>query len=235
MKFMFYVCSILAQNYAFSMNFSFEVPMTKTTNQNCILKCEVPYGKEIGVSNNVKAYSNCNSGCINRPGFEFKKESTGLIKDIWIGLPWQCVEYVRRWVLQNQNIEFDDVDFAYEIWNRKKALNLKSGKYYKYVDFENGNESFPKEGDLLIYDKTELFPYGHVAVITKSNISDKFIEVAEENYQNKIWEDVNSYSRKIKLLLKDNKFYVTDISYINNKKYSSDSKIIGWKRLIIEE
>ena len=94
----------------------------------CNTNSEVPYGKQIGINNYVASYSNCNSSCIYRPGYAFIKEITGLIKDVWIVLPWQCVEYVRRWNPQNQKIDFKDVDFAYEVWNRENAVDLNTGK-----------------------------------------------------------------------------------------------------------
>ena len=210
----------------------YKPPISLAISDSCKKKCEIPFGEVIGENNNVKAFSNCNSNCINRPGFEFKKEVTGLIKDIWIGLPWQCVEYVRRWVLQNQKIEFKDVDFAYEIWERKIALNLTNGTSIKYINYTNGSNSYPKKGDLLIYDKSTSFPYGHVAVIVNIDLIKNYVEVAEENFQNKKWEDINSYSRRIELKNINGNYFITDISFESKKRYSKpDTKIIGWKHL----
>lgn len=207
-------------------------PISIASSESCKKECETPFGEVLGVNNNVKAFSNCNSNCINRPGFKFKKENTGLVKDVWIGLPWQCVEYVRRWVLQNQKIEFEDVDFAYEIWERKIAKNLTNGASIKYTNFENGSSSYPKKGDLLIYGKSTSFPYGHVAVIVNVDLVKNYVDVAEENFQNKKWEDTNSYSRRIELKKDNNNFIITDISFKSKKRYTnSDTKIIGWKHL----
>ena len=197
-----YVFSIIFKINAYCIpNTSYIPPQSISILNACNTNCEEPYGKQIGINNNVISFSNCNSSCINRPGFAFKKELTSLIKDVWIGLPWQCVEYVRRWTLQNQNIEFDDVDYAYEVWNREKALDLKSGKEIVYKNFINGSERLPKNGDILVYGKNDELPYGHVAIITNVNIVDKYVDVAEENFQNKKWEDFNSYSRRIKLII----------------------------------
>ncbi|BBH54704.1 CHAP domain-containing protein [Fluviispira sanaruensis] len=199
---------------------------------DCSKDCETPYGKKIGISYNTEAFSNCNSKCITRPGFSFKKENTKFIKDVWIGLPWQCVEYARRWILTNQKVEFEDVDFAYEIWNRKKAINVKSGRSLIYENFENGNSEIPAFGDILIYDKSEVLPYGHVAIIVNIDKRKNYIDVAEENFQNKMWENYESYSRRIKIKFIDKKYFITDESYDKNKKYTNDNvKIIGWKRL----
>lgn len=231
MRFKFFYLFLIIQNNIAYPN-KYEPPISIPNSELCKSNCEVPYGDFIGLNRNVKAFSNCNSKCINRPGFKFKKEDTGLIRDIWIGLPWQCVEYVRRWVLQNQKIEFKDVDFAYEIWDRNIAKKLTNGASIKYTNFKNGSSTYPKFGDLLIYDKSSYFPYGHVAVIVNVDLVSNYIDVAEENFQNKKWEDMNSYSRRIELENVNNNYIITDISFKSKKRYTDfDTKIIGWKRL----
>ncbi len=226
-----YLINFTKYSYGFNNLFhteNYTISYLRSCNENCI----EPYGKLIGINNNVPSFSNCKSLCINRPGFAVKKEISGFIKDVWIGLPWQCVEYVRRWVLENQKIEFDDVDYAYEIWDRKVAQDLKSGEYISYLNFLNGSEFPPKYGDIIVYDKSFDLPYGHVAIITNVNVIDRYIDIAEENFLNNMWENFYSYSRRIKLVVNKNKYYISNISFKNDSTYfSKNINILGWKRL----
>ncbi|WP_186646526.1 CHAP domain-containing protein [Fluviispira vulneris] len=216
---------------------SFEVPRFEATSPNCTVDCVVPFGDFIGSSREVKAYSNCNSSCIYKnatEGITFLAKDTGLSSDVWIGIPWQCVEYARRWVLQNQNIVIHSVDSAFEIWNQNETKDLLNNKNLYFDNFVNGNSTPPAEGDILIYGKSSELHYGHVAIIVNVDLENLFVDIAEENYQNKKWENTNLYSRRVILNHENNTYYITDLSYETKEKYfkNDDVNIIGWKRLI---
>ena len=75
----------------------------------CITNCETNYGVVLGQSPaGVPAYSNCNAECVI---FE-----PNHLNDIYTGIKWQCVEYARRWLLQERGVVFGDVDIAADIW-----------------------------------------------------------------------------------------------------------------------
>ncbi|WGL61290.1 CHAP domain-containing protein [Pigmentibacter sp. JX0631] len=211
----------------------FAADLTKYCENSAVNKCVTPYGEKLGASNGVSAYSNCRSECVKPIPNSFKKENE---KDVYTGIKWQCVEYARRWWITQKNITFGSVDTANEIFDLTSAEDLKTGKKIKLIKTSNGETTIPKEGDLLIYKKSgkdENLPYGHVAVIVNVNISEGYVDIAEANYNNSVWEEKEKYSRRLALVAKDNKFVIYDVNYKNYKKedFSDKSNIIlGWVR-----
>ena len=103
------------------------------------------------------------------------------------GIKWECVEYVRRWLMIVKGVTFEDVATAEDIWELKTAKSLKG----ETLAFING-KGIPPVGALLIYKKTNKYPYGHVAVVV--DVNDDIIYVAEQNYSLKKWQ---GYSRRV--------------------------------------
>ena len=60
-------------------------------------KCITTYGEKLGENNGVEAYSNCRALCVNREPNNISGKSLSLNKDVYTGIKWQCVEFVRRW------------------------------------------------------------------------------------------------------------------------------------------
>ncbi|MBE8222309.1 MAG: CHAP domain-containing protein [Bdellovibrionales bacterium] len=141
------------------------------------------------------------------------------IEKNFTGLKWQCVEYCRRWLLQNNNLNFESVNFAYEIWkNINFCYNIKTKKQISFFNYENVSSTPPKKGDLLVYDKTFL-QTGHVAIVVEVDLCKKYIRVAEQNYHNKIWKA--DYSREINLnIIKKNSCVFCEVA---------DDHLLGWK------
>ena len=80
-------------------------------------------------------------------------------------------------------------------------------------------------------------PYGHVAVITNFDIDSGFIEICEEN-NNQKWANPASYSRRIALWRKEGLWYITDTEKLKERDYLSSiiyDDVIRWKRVIMEE
>jgi glutathionylspermidine amidase/synthetase len=126
------------------------------------------------------------------------------INGIFTGIKWQCVEFARRYLIQVNNITFDAVDNAYDIFNLNnfKTLNSVNIPIQKY---SNGSNILPHIGSLIIWSKdVDIKETGHVAVVT--DVTKNYIKIAEQNYDNK------NYSRKI---------------YINNNILDS-MHLLGW-------
>ena len=176
----------------------------------CRTNCVTPYSQVLGTApGDVTAYSNCNANCvIFTPNLE---------GNIYTGIKWQCVEFARRWLLDNLGMVYGDVDTASDIWSKIKYVTRVSDNHrIPLQDFENGSSDPPRVGDLLIYSK-EYLNTGHVAVITDVDLPTGVIKVAEQNYSNQTWPA--DYARKIDLIEKTGRYWVLD------------AYVLGWKRV----
>ena len=137
--------------------------------------------------------------------------------ETFTGIRWQCVEYARRWLLENQGVVYGDVDVAADIWSLEKVKNPGSKKEHSFVSFENGKtDSPPVVGDLLIYARA-LWGTGHVAVVLRTDIENQQIYLGEQNFDNQPWE--KDYARVIPYVSHENAVWLLD------------SYLLGWKRV----
>lgn len=127
---------------------------------------------------------------------------------VYTGLKYQCVEYARRWLVQVKGYTFDQVDHAYQIYNLKTVHMPLDNIKVPFLSIPSTSTDI-QVGDLVIYRKSETFPHGHVAVVSK--VSPSFVYLSEQNLNQKKWK--NDYSRKI------------------SKDKLNDGTIIGWKRI----
>ena len=168
------------------------------------------FGEVIGITKqNVIAFS-------NEPYEQASpRESNNYYQGIYTGLKYECVEFVRRWLIMVYKITFDSVDHAKDIYNLNYFYSIldKSNKI-PIKKCINGSDKI-SFGNLVIWDyKGEFSSYGHVAVVVK--IKNNQVYIAEQNTTNKSWNG-KKYSRK---LLFNNNILV-------DKEYP-DTKIIGW-------
>ena len=173
--------------------------------------CETNYGSVLGQSPaGVPAYSNCSAECVI-----FEPHH---LNEIYTGIKWQCVEYARRWLLQERGVVFGDVDIAADIWMTQEVNNPISKQSYKFTSTVNGASTLPQRGDLLIYGK-EYLDTGHVAVVVAIDEEKQTLQVAEQNYANTEWG--NNHAREISYTLSNDRIWLLD------------SYLIGWKRAAI--
>lgn len=177
----------------------------------CQIDCASPYGNVLGVSKRgVEAYSNCHSSCVIH--------DSNYWEGIYTGLKWQCVEYVRRWLLINKGANYGEVDIAADIWNDIDHLtDVSTGRPLPLESHLNGSKQPPQVGDLLIYAR-EFNDTGHVAIVIETDYEGGVIAVGEQNYTNEPWPD--DYSRKIELVRDAGNYWLLD-------KY-----LLGWKHSI---
>jgi glutathionylspermidine amidase/synthetase len=212
--------------------------------ENCKAKCASTYGLEIGIFGGVRAYSNCCEFCANfdDSGIQWPKNLTGFARDVYVGIRWQCVEYARRYLVINKNVSFESIDNAYQIFNLTTVNDLTTTDGTKpFLSFENGNVNPPEVGDLIIYPQLKSVPTGHVAVVSKVDLKQGYVAIAEQNYYNKVWESQTLYSRRVKLIKCDGKYVLTEIPFgiVNFKTIFSFQKcchddihnVVGWKRV----
>ncbi|MBX9922505.1 MAG: CHAP domain-containing protein [Rhabdochlamydiaceae bacterium] len=198
---------------AFSMNGYSSTSVEKPSTE----KCHTELGSCIGQSYLTKAYSNCNGDCVtNENNYVLLKNAN---KKIISGMKWQCVEYARRWLIDNKNVTFADVTYAYHIWDLKHGQQVDTDQQVPLLQYKNKiSKTPPQIGDLLIYS-TDLSVTGHVAVVV--SVGDNFITIAEQNYFNSLWDGAN-YSRRL-LLDKDEEggYRIFDDSLIGWVRFAS--------------
>ena len=177
----------------------------------CHSNCIQPYGAVLGVSSQeVKAYSNCQSQCVNA--------ESSMVDGVYTGIKWQCVEYARRWLLIHKSAVYGDVETAADIWHEVDHLtHVNTNKKIPLESYVNGSKHSPKVGDLLIYARV-FYNTGHVAVITNIDFEKGVIEVGEQNYSNDLWPA--DYARTIQFIQNGENFWLLD------------GYLIGWKQIV---
>jgi len=131
-----------------------------------------PFGTPLGSVNGVTAYSS-----YSPPG----PDAPNLMKNMFTGLKWQCVEFARRYLIVRHGITFQDVENAYDLFSVQQFLRVESNEPVSAYTHMNGAAKAPAVDSLLIYSQ-EWHGTGHVAVITQ--VTDHTIVVAEQNRDN---------------------------------------------------
>lgn len=183
-------------------------------NFKCNSNCVTGYGELLGkTKNGVEAFSNCNNKCIVFEQNFFDNSVSGI--------KWQCVEFARRWLMENYGLMFKSVNIAADIWSDVDSyINIENDSKMSVTSILNGSTSLPVRGDLLIYNKS-LFGTGHVAVVTAVSVKDKQIYIAEQNYKNEKW--MEDHSRSIMYKEVEGRFWL------------DESDLLGWKHATLEE
>jgi len=198
------------------------IPFRKQAGYRKVDKCITFFGKHIGYIEDVPAYSNCaNSVESNIHNIVSHNDV-----NIYSGIQWQCVEYVRRYLITKIGVTFGSVVGAEDVFTLKTVKSIKNGREYTFKTFKNGinckKEDLPKVNDVIIWARNETdTPYGHIATILKTEANQIFI--GEQNWSNDLWMSP-SYSRILILNTNMNRCTIEDRGYI----------ILGWKRVIIE-
>lgn len=206
---------------------------------SCKIECNSPFNKLIGQFNQVRAFSNCNSDCTNdedEGAYIEANQLEGLKSRIYTGMRWQCVEFSRRYLIISKGITYGSINHAYEIFDLNYAIDIRTNERKNFKGFLNDGLEIPKKDDLIIFAKDPKNVHGHVAValnVVLINENEGFVEIGEQNYYNKKWEEFNFYARR--LLLERNKetkkWKLYDRSMLNQEKTEDELNIIGWKRV----
>ena len=123
------------------------------------------FGDIIGTFEGVTAYSNQDD--------ETNNKNVNYYNNIYTGVKWQCVEFVRRYLIIKYGITFSDIDHAFQI--PESEFTTLNG-----VPVKMTNKL--QVGSIIIWPKNyeNNSPHGHVAII--SNIGISGIYVVEQNY-----------------------------------------------------
>jgi hypothetical protein len=149
----------------------------------------------------------------------------------YVGLTYQCVEYARRWWMSNLGITFGDIDSAYEILYLTEGENIYNNSKFPLARSINGTaKRAPQRGDLVIYypdPNNPLWRHGHVAVVVGVDKAKGLVSLAEENYDNRPWQDPQHFARQIRLFEVNGLYRLVDVS-ANTAKNPIGGQISGW-------
>jgi len=150
----------------------------------------IAFGMKLGESNGVVAYSS-----YNRETNKYKELESTYYNGMYSGLKWQCVEFARRYLMATYNITFDQIDYAYQIFDLDHFISTLDGKKIRINKTINDRKRLPKKGALIIWDR-HITPHntGHVAVVIGR--TNNYVFIAEQNWDNNSWNNKN-YSRKL--------------------------------------
>lgn len=172
------------------------------------LNSTIKFGQPIGITEqNVVAFSNDEKTEHNK--------SANYYNQIYTGIKYECVEFVRRWLIMVYNISFSDVNHAIDIFNLPNFFSANNPLIKIQIKKIPNNSTNISFGDIIIWKKQGHFNlYGHVGVVLGVRGNNVFI--GEQNIYNKSWNN-KRYSRKLMLL--ENKLIDPDFK---------DTEIIGW-------
>ncbi len=178
------------------------------------------FGTVLGIApGNVPVYSS-DYASADETEFPNRKAYRSFTDGIFMGYKWQCVEFVRRWLYINKQYIFDDIPMAYDIFRLRNVKKLSDDTRLPLRSFKNGARRRPEPGCLLIWDAAGEFEItGHVAIVTE--VQDAYVRIAEQNVDNDVWPEGQSFSRQLKAKTDE------DGGYWIEPGLENDS-ILGW-------
>ncbi|CAF1216469.1 unnamed protein product [Adineta ricciae] len=158
------------------------------------------FNDTLGVaSTNVPVYSNGDK--------DFFSVERHYFHGVFIGYKWQCVEFVRRWLLLRKGCILPNENCAARIWKDVKAVErVTDGCQFSLECHSNGSPREPQIDSLLVYPRCDALPFGHIAVI--SEVGPGYVRIVEQNYESNSWSE--NHTRQLRLVEKDDLFYIED-------------------------
>ena len=211
-------------------------PAQPAAPRECSTQCVTPFGTALGSNRDIVGYSNCQPACIDPKPVQSPPvlgETEGEL--VYTGINWQCVEYARRWWLQERGIVFGSVDTANDMWTQISAASVVAdNSEVTVIRHVNGGEVAPIVGDLIIYKSDEAstnLKYGHVAVVVGLDEKAGTLSVAEQNFENREWQDPKSHARTLAFRNDDGHMTLYDLPADTAKlETAAAARIYGWLR-----
>jgi len=206
----------------------------------CAGPCVTPFGAVLGVADGAEGRSNCVSTCI-RLEYSYLDPTSGIVSVYpddpqqeqlqYVGVTYQCVEYARKWWMKNLGLTFGSIDSAYEILYLTEGKNLRTQQAVPLARSLNGTaQRPPRRGDLVVYapDRTEPeWRHGHVAVVVAVDLAKGSVALAEENYDNRPWQNPQAFARQIQLFEIGGRYTLLDVPMTAHQN-SKGGRIAGW-------
>lgn len=171
-----------------------------------MFKCETVLGVTLG---NVQVYYTTN-----------KHSKDNYWNYTYTGTKYQCVELARRYLIINRSITFCSVPNAHNIFDLEHFYTIPNYKPTRIQKQLNGSHTAPQIGDLIIWKPHGIFKNtGHVAIVV--DIRESYIDIVEQNVENKKWPRGQNYSRRIPTYRVPNGgFWICDCY--------KDTEFLGW-------
>ncbi|OMJ65197.1 hypothetical protein SteCoe_38851 [Stentor coeruleus] len=161
------------------------------------------FGVLLGSYKGVEGYSNRKAKWPGRANY---------VNGYFTGYKYQCVEYVRRWLIKVKHLLFKDISCAYQIWDLNKVKNILTKSILPLIRIPNGSLIPPIVDALLIYAREPENPTGHVAIISVVDLNNNYIRVAEQNVEDAYW--AGDFAREIKLEIVDGRYFIQDKFFV---------------------
>lgn len=133
-----------------------------------------------GWFNGIPSYINENNGEANYIHTRYGS--------VYTGVKWQCVEFVRRYLILRHGITFVPVKNVYELKNISHFYSLFSGSPVPVQFYTSG---IPMVNDILILSWKNT---GHVGIVCNIDRKKGLIYTVDQNSEPEQW-DTETYSR----------------------------------------
>jgi hypothetical protein len=131
-----------------------------------------------GYRNGVIIYDN-----LKQPidGNRYSVGKSGAYAGIVYGIKYECVEFARRYYIQKFHVTFPQVENAYELFDLKYVIDLRSKKKIRVHVIPNSDRVLPEPGDMIIWKpEGQYHTTGHVAIM-KEIVNRSIVTIAEQN------------------------------------------------------
>ncbi|KAF0687034.1 Aste57867_21195 [Aphanomyces stellatus] len=174
-----------------------------------------PFGTLLGVTDGgVDVYS-----CHLEENQTALGQDPNYVNGVYTGVKWQCVELARRYLLVNLGVIFGDVDYAFQIFDFNSIEKVDDKSQVAFNKFVNGGSIPPVHGSLIIWSPYgEMTETGHVAVVV--DVTDTYVDIVEQNVEDSIWPQGQTYSRRLKVKKNSTSFFI--------EKWYDEEHILGW-------
>lgn len=199
--------------------------MGESTGEFTVLPPSQPWGMQIGIYNNIPAFSN--GGWYSLHYDEQGNATKSVYGETSYGYAYQCVEYVNRYYAQ-----------ALGYTNMAGMGNADSyfyeAKTKGLIAFPNGGTTAPHPDDILVFDDDGPGGNpGHVAIVTSLQMNNKgelsAISVIEQNVVSTPGGDYTS-NATLSVRARKNKDGVLTYT-VDSKGYGGNLPVIGWSRI----
>lgn len=126
-----------------------------------------------------------------------------------VGLKYQCVEFVKRYYLEELNHKMPNSYGHAKNFFQKGLKDGSKNKARNLRQYTNPSQSKPQVNDLIIFDAHLFNKYGHVAIV--ADVSENSVEIIQQNTGTTTRET-------LKLKFNDNKWHI------------ENHRVLGWLR-----
>lgn len=137
------------------------------------------FGEKLGeCAQGVIAYSNGRA--------DFVGSDLHFVDGHAMGIPWQCVEYARRWIWITKGFLLPEVQIAADFWAWAGRSNSSAERHTR-----GSTQSKIETGDLLIWGKG-FRRTGHIAVVLQVDQEEGVVKIGEQNFNQEVWRQDHS-------------------------------------------